>query len=109
MVPGISGLRTLDRGSKKAIELCDFAAFSLLEMAESTFLVDVFGGIAESGRLDQDLVRGQVVMLVFKMKISRFGRQVSGDTEVWLAQAECSFFGTLDSLEHPHLGCWHMS
>jgi hypothetical protein len=48
-------------------------------------------------------------MLVFKMKISRFGRQVSSGTEVWLAQAERAFFGTLDSLEHPRLGCWHMS
>jgi len=48
-------------------------------------------------------------MLVFKMKISRFHRQVSGDTHMWLAQAERSLSGTLDSLEQPRLGCWHMS
>jgi len=60
-VAEISGLRTLLGGSKKAVELCNVAAFSLLEMAESTSVVDVFGGvsmwvIAESGGLHQDLV-----------------------------------------------------
>jgi hypothetical protein len=53
---GIPALRTLYGGSKKVVEPCHVAAFSLLEMAESTSLVDVFGGIAESGRLDHDLV-----------------------------------------------------
>ena len=49
------------------------------------------------------------MMLVFKMKISRSGRQVSGYAQVRLAQAQRSLFGTLDSLEQPRLGCWHVS
>lgn len=62
LVLGISGLRTLYGGSKKVVELRDVTAFSFPEMAESTSLVDVFGGmrvclcIAESGGLYQDLV-----------------------------------------------------
>ena len=52
----VPALRTLYGGSKKVVEPCYVAAISLLEMAERTSVVDVFGGIAESGRLDHDLV-----------------------------------------------------
>ena len=56
LIAWLSGLRTLNGGPEQVVELCDVVAFPHLMLAESTLVVDVFGGITESGGLDQDLV-----------------------------------------------------